>query len=102
VLGAVLVHGVQEVAGRGEVQASSEGGVTEKRIANLLGGYEVTIYPTAFGEFSRTDGANGPAIRLLGSHIESPCTHYATAREARDAAAALLEIADEIEAAGSA
>lgn len=72
--------------------------MTEKRIARLLGGYEVTIYPTAFGEFARTSTVNGPMIRLLG---ERECTHYATAEQARDAAAALLEIADEIEAGGA-
>ena len=56
--------------------------MTEKRIAKLLGGYEVTIYPTAFGEFARTSTVNGSMIRLLG---ERECTHYATAEQARNA-----------------
>lgn len=68
--------------------------MVEKQVGKLLGGYEVTIYPTAFGEFSRTETVHGTRIRLLGQQV---CTHYATAQEARDAAAALLEIADEIE-----
>jgi hypothetical protein len=70
------------------------GQVTEKRVAHTLGGYEVTIYPTAFGEFRRTITRDGPMVKMLG---EKECTHYATAQEARSAAAALVEIADEIE-----
>lgn len=68
----------------------------EKRVAKLLGGFETTIYPTALGEMWRIANVRGPAIKLLGPQDE-PCVHCLTADEARAVAAALLEIADEIE-----
>jgi hypothetical protein len=71
--------------------------MSEKRVAKLLGGYEITIYPTALGELRRCPTIHGPRIKLLGPQDE-PCVHYLTAAEARDAAAALAEIADEIDA----
>ena len=70
---------------------------TGKRIARLLGGFDVTIYPTALGEFWRTSNIHGPVIKLLGPQSE-PCVHYLTAGQARDIASALTELADEIEA----
>jgi hypothetical protein len=70
--------------------------VTEKRVATLLGGYETTIYPTALGEMWRITNIHGPAVKLLGPQDE-PCVHYLTAAQARETAAALLEIADELE-----
>ena len=69
---------------------------TEKRIARLLGGYEAMIYPTVLGELWRTSNIHGPVIKLLGPQSE-PCVHYLTAGQARDIAAALTEIANEIE-----
>jgi hypothetical protein len=71
--------------------------MTEKRIARGLGGYETTIYPTELGEFWRITTVRGDAIKLLGPQ-DNPCVHYLSAAEARDVAAALTEIADEIEA----
>jgi hypothetical protein len=68
----------------------------EKRVARQLGGYETTIYPTAIGEMWRITNIHGPAVKLLGLQDE-PCVHYLTATQAREAAAALLEIADELE-----
>ena len=68
----------------------------EKRIAKLLGGYETTVYPTMLGDLWRSSNVNGPVIKLLGPQSE-PCVHYLSAAEARDVAAALLEIADEID-----
>jgi hypothetical protein len=69
----------------------------DKRTAKLLGGYETTIYPTVLGEMWRTTTMHGPMIKVLGPHGDGVI--FATAREARDAAAALLEIADEIDGA---
>lgn len=70
--------------------------MTERRIARLLGGYETTIYPTALGDMWRITNIHGPAVKLLGPQDE-PCVHYLTAAQAREAAAALLEIADELD-----
>jgi hypothetical protein len=67
--------------------------MAEKRVAMRLGGYETMFYPTALGEMWRIANVHGPAIKVLG---QQECVHYLTEQEARDAAAALLEIADEI------
>ena len=72
--------------------------MTEKRVAKLLGGYERTIYPTALGEMWAMSNINGPQVKVLGP-LE--CVHYISAQEARDAAAALVEIADAIDAGGN-
>ena len=65
-------------------------------VARRLGAQETTIYPTRLGEMWAIVNIHGPAIKVLGPQDE-PCVHYLTEREARDAAAALLEIADEME-----
>lgn len=71
--------------------------MADKRVAKLLGGYEVTIYPTALGELRRADNTLGPGVKVLGPQ-DDPCVHMLTAQEARDVVAALTEILDEIEA----
>jgi len=70
----------------------------EKRTARLLGGYETTIYPTELGDIWHGTNRYGPVIKVLG---QQECTHYLTLAGARDLAAALLEIADEMEAAST-
>lgn len=70
----------------------------EKRTARLLGGYETTIYPTELGDIWHGTNRYGPVIKVLG---QQECTHYLTATGARDLAAALLEIADEMDAAST-
>jgi hypothetical protein len=70
--------------------------MAEKRVAKMLGGYETTIYPTALGEMWPITNIHGPAVKLLGPQDE-PCVHYLTAKKARDTAAALLEIAEELD-----
>ena len=70
----------------------------EKRTAKLLGGYETTIYPTALGEMWAIATNKGSAIKVLSPHDE-PWYVIIAAQEARDAAAALLEIAGEIDGA---
>ena len=65
--------------------------------------FEATIYTTALGELRRTAATittggrrKPPMIRLIGPQIQ-PCSHTITAKTAREVAAVLLEIADEIE-----
>lgn len=70
----------------------------EKRTARLLGGYETTIYPTELGDVWHGTNRYGPVIKVLG---QQECTHYLTAAGARDLAAALLEITDEMGASGA-
>ena len=70
--------------------------MTETRVVEHLGGYQTTVYPTALGEFWRISTRDGPAIKALSPHSE-PWSVILTAKEARDAAAALMEIADDIE-----
>ena len=68
--------------------------MAEKRVAKLLGGYETTVYPPALGDMWTGSTIHGPVVKVLGPQ---ECTHYLTAQEARDAAAALAEIADGME-----
>lgn len=65
-----------------------------REVARRLGGYEAWMYPTELGHFWRITNMYGPAIKLLGPQ---ECVHYLTAPEARDVAAALIEMADDIE-----
>jgi hypothetical protein len=68
--------------------------VADKHVARLIGGYETTMYPTALGDLWRASTVSGQRVKLLGPQ---ECVHYLTAAEARAAAAALTEIAAEIE-----
>lgn len=74
--------------------------MSEKRAVRVAGGFERTVYPTALGELWATGNVHGPAVKLLGD-FDEPCVHYLTEQEARDAAAALVEVADEIAAAAA-
>jgi hypothetical protein len=68
--------------------------------------YEATIYTTELGELRRTtvqghtrDAPRVPMVRLIGPQMQ-PCSHTVTAKTAREVAAILLKIADEIDGKG--
>lgn len=56
--------------------------------------YQATIHETALGSIRRSHGAGGPNVFIVGPQ---ECTHHLTASEAREAAAALLAVADELD-----
>lgn len=69
-----------------------------RRTEYLLGGYPVTIYDTVLGTIAMSHSKFGPKVKLVG---EQQCVHFASPREAREAAAALTAAADECDADGS-
>ncbi len=54
--------------------------------------YQVTIHETALGSIRVSHGRHGPRVFIAGP---AECTHHLTADEAREAAAALIRVADE-------
>jgi hypothetical protein len=61
----------------------------------LLGGYQATIYRSALGDIWLGYSRYGPHVKVIGS---GECIHYLTPDEARASAAALLKVADAVEA----
>jgi hypothetical protein len=60
--------------------------------------YQVTVYETALGAIRVSYGNPGPHVFIVGPQ---ECTHHLTAGQAREAAAALLRVADEADEEGA-
>ncbi len=55
--------------------------------------YQATIYETALGSIRVSHGRTAPHVFIVGPQ---ECTHHLTGDEAREAAAALIRVADEL------
>jgi hypothetical protein len=60
-----------------------------------IGRYQATVHRTALGDIRRSISVTGPNVYVVGPQ---ECGHHLTPGEARGAAAALLEVASEVEA----
>lgn len=68
------------------------------RTIRQLGGHEAMVYENALGTMMLTPTVYGPRARILCDHdIGDPCSHYLTAADARDAAADLVKVAEQVE-----
>lgn len=56
--------------------------------------YQAAVYETAIGSVRISHGSPGPHVFVVGPQ---ECTHHLTAEQAREAAAALIRVAGEID-----